>query len=272
MTEIRSTIHNHCTLCDGVSTAEDMARAAYEAGFTDFGFSSHGVTPFDMWYSLKDEKGYLDAVCRIKNQYKDKMRVYCGIEQDYYAPVADPSVYDFIIGAVHYIMLDGVYYPVDASQRLMADCIDKNFSGNSTAFAAAYYAVVAENVKAYRPDVIAHFDLITKYEADYKLFDEEDGGYRKAALDALEECAAIGGVFEVNTGAMIRARKKQPYPAPFLLKRLAQLNGRVLLSADCHDKRYLTYGFNQSLALIKECGFSRITVFEKGKFIDKPLG
>lgn len=269
--KILSTIHNHCTLCDGKSTAEEMAAAAFDAGFTDFGFSSHAVTGFDMGYSLKDEREYIEKIKAVKKDYSGKMRIYCGIEQDYYAPAAFPEEYSFIIGAVHYIKVKNTYFPMDASPELLAACIDTAFGGNSDKFAEAYFDIVVENVKLFKPDIVAHFDLITKYEADYKVFDDEDKTYRKIALSALDECAKSGAVFEVNTGAMYRANKKTPYPAPFLLKRLNELGARVLLSADSHDSGHLTYGFSESLELIKSCGFKNLTVFEDGRFIDKPI-
>ena len=47
MTQIRAGLHNHTTMCDGKNSAREMAEAAIAAGFTDFGFSGHGHSPFD---------------------------------------------------------------------------------------------------------------------------------------------------------------------------------------------------------------------------------
>ena len=52
--KITSTLHNHCTMCDGKNTADEMISAAIEAGFTDFGMSCHGYAPFDPEYSMPD--------------------------------------------------------------------------------------------------------------------------------------------------------------------------------------------------------------------------
>ena len=62
MTQIRAGLHNHTTMCDGKNSAREMAEAAIAAGFTDFGFSGHGYTPFDIWYSLKAEAGYIREI------------------------------------------------------------------------------------------------------------------------------------------------------------------------------------------------------------------
>ena len=55
--KVISTLHNHSTLCDGKSTPEEMVEAAIALGFTDFGMSCHGYTPFDLPYSVKSEEG-----------------------------------------------------------------------------------------------------------------------------------------------------------------------------------------------------------------------
>ena len=53
---LTSSTHNHTNLCDGRNTPEEMARAALEAGFTDFGFSGHSYAPFERDYSVKSEQ------------------------------------------------------------------------------------------------------------------------------------------------------------------------------------------------------------------------
>ena len=60
--KILSTLHNHCTMCDGKSTADEMITAAIAAGFSDFGMSCHGYAPFDPDYSIPGEDEYISAM------------------------------------------------------------------------------------------------------------------------------------------------------------------------------------------------------------------
>ena len=53
---------------------------------------------------------------------------------------------------------------------------------------AAYYEGLATRILAEaRVDIVGHFDLITKFNEDGRLFDENDPRYQSAALDALAE-------------------------------------------------------------------------------------
>lgn len=57
--------HTHSTFCDGKNTPEEIVLAALEKGFVSIGFSSHGYTPYDLRYCMKDTEVNLYAYCRI---------------------------------------------------------------------------------------------------------------------------------------------------------------------------------------------------------------
>ncbi|MCX6686830.1 MAG: DNA double-strand break repair nuclease NurA, partial [Methanoregula sp.] len=50
------------------------------------------------------------------------------------------------------------------------------------------YNQTVENVYKYQPDMVAHFDIVVKNNADGKFFDEDDKRYRSCAMDALTAC------------------------------------------------------------------------------------
>ena len=56
-----------------------------------------------------------------------------------------------------------------------------------------------------------------KYALSESLFDETSPEYRRLALDALERAFPCGGVLEVNTGAIARGYRDDPYPTAELL-------------------------------------------------------
>ncbi|MBR2870986.1 MAG: histidinol phosphate phosphatase, partial [Clostridia bacterium] len=119
MIKVTSSIHNHCTHCDGNNSAWEMAESAYLAGFTDFGFSSHSLiecTPA-VW-AMRDEKAYIDEINAIKKAYEGKMRVYCGLEVDYFSLPRENKGFDYLIDSVHKLYKDGKYFSVDSSREL----------------------------------------------------------------------------------------------------------------------------------------------------------
>ena len=62
--------HTHTSFCDGKNTPEEIVLYAIEKGCSSIGFSSHGYTPFDLRYCMKDTCGYITEINRLKDKYK----------------------------------------------------------------------------------------------------------------------------------------------------------------------------------------------------------
>ena len=104
--------HTHTNLCDGKNTAEEMVISAINKGFSAIGFSGHGYTAHDLSYCVKDIDGYIKEINRLKEKYKDKIQIYCGIEEDASSYVQREK-FEYIIGRSHYFNINGKYYPCD---------------------------------------------------------------------------------------------------------------------------------------------------------------
>ena len=80
-------LHSHTTFCDGKNSAEEMIESAIEHGFDVFGFSGHSYTPFDESYcmSLEGTKEYKHTVKALAEKYKSKIKILCGVEQDFFS-------------------------------------------------------------------------------------------------------------------------------------------------------------------------------------------
>lgn len=246
---IRSTLHNHTTLCDGRSSPEEMAQAAVAAGFSDLGFSGHSPAPFDAG-SLRDEAAYRETILKLREKYAGTLRVHVGMEQDYLAPVQRRSDWDYRIGSVHFLERDGEHHAVDWDETRFGALLAA-FGGPDHAV-RAYYASVTDMVRTQRPDIVGHFDLIGKFNADERFF-REDESYRRIALEALDAVIESGCVPEVNaSGFRWRGR---PYPDGFLLRRLRERNCPITLQADCHDARELLRFIPEAAALLRQHGF-----------------
>lgn len=103
--------------------------------------------------------------------------------------------------------------------------------------------------------MIAHFDLIEKFNEDGSLFDRNAPRYRAAALCALEQLRSAPVIFEINTGAIARGYRSTPYPAPFLLQAMQHSHLPRMLAADCHDRRFLLQSFAQYASLVTPGSF-----------------
>ena len=122
--------------------------------------------------------------------------------------------------------------------------------------AEEYYGLIGNLYEKTRCRVIAHFDLIEKFNEDGALFDRNDPRYRAAALGALERLRSAPVIFEINTGAIARGYRSTPYPAPFLLQEMQRMRLPLMLASDCHDCRFLLQSFAQYAHLVSPQSFT----------------
>ena len=269
---ILSNFHAHTTFCDGINTAEEMVEAAISKGFEAFGLSGHAYMGFETDWCMSPEMTaeYIAEMDRLKKLYSGRLALFTGIEQDYYSTEPTDG-YDYVIGSVHYIKKDGEYLLVDDSEEQTVQYVKRFYGGDYYAYTTDYFNTIADAARKMRPDVIGHFDLITKFNEGGKLFDETDPRYLKPALEALEAITETHKLFEINTGAMYRVGRTAPYPSATLLKVLKEHGGEIILSSDSHDCASIGFKFNEAAELAKSCGFiSAKTLTAKG-FVDYKL-
>jgi histidinol-phosphatase (PHP family) len=131
-----------------------------------------------------------------------------------------------------------------------------------------YYSRVANVVDVTHCDIIAHFDLVTKFNERLGFVDTDSKQYRSLALEALDALIEKNKIFEINTGAISRGWRKTPYPQDFLLKRLAEKKANVMLSSDSHSKDTVLYYFDEAIEYAKSCGVGELCIY-KNKKIEK---
>ena len=261
-----SNLHNHSNFSDGKHTPEENVLSAIEKNMLSLGFSDHSFTACDPSYCMWEEKydAYKQEINRLKQKYAKQLPIYLGMELDYYSTPVDRNEYDYILASVHYIVRDGICYPIDHSPQQQKDCANEVFGGDFVAMAKCYYDMLCEHIEKVEPTFVGHFDVITKFS----LMPEEDDGYRKIATEALKEILKHCPYLEMNTGAISRGWRKTPYPAAYLLDAVKEYGGQILLGADSHHKDNLTFHFDESVQLLKENGFDHICVFN-GKDFDQ---
>ncbi len=262
---IRENLHTHTLYCDGKNTAEEMILSAIEKSFTDIGFSGHSFTEFDTSYCMTETPEYRAEILSLKEKYKGKINVWLGLEKDYFSN-EDRGAYDYIIGSVHYVLKNGQYIPVDESAETIKNAVENEYGGDYSLFIKDYYEEVSLIVKKTDCDIIGHFDLISKYFDDLGI--EETESYLEIAFNALEKLIPEGKPFEINTGAIARGTKKFPYPSFKILKKINELEGKIIFSSDCHNKEYLDCYFEESLEIAKKAGFAARSVITDKGFIE----
>jgi len=258
---IKSNFHTHTIFCDGKDTPEEMVQTAIEKGFEILGFSCHSYFYPDREYTTNSETEplYRKAVAELKEKYKGKIEIFCGIEQDYYS---EPAIgYDYIIGSVHNVYKDGEYLTVDASPEPFMNNLNLHYDGDYDAFAEDYFGIVADVVNKTDCDIIGHFDLVQK-NSEKNGFGQSQR-FLSAAEKAVKALIPFGKPFEINTGALARKTRTIPYPSPEILKMIKDYGGKIVFSSDCHDRNYLDCNFAEIEKMAKDLGFTEHGIITK---------
>lgn len=263
-----SSVHVHSKLCDGKNTLDEMAVTAWRAGLKTLGFSGHSHTPCDIEYCMTQSRTalYKAQVAKLKERYAGKLDILCGLEWDLYSD-DDPTAYDYFIGSAHYVRgpKTGRYYEIDFREADLAACIQDDFDGDGLAVVEAYFDNVRQ-VAEHKPTILGHFDLIKKINKGNKFFDENSPRYAAAARTALEAAAANGCVLEVNTSSVYRGYREDFFPGEDILRAWKEMGGEVIITADAHEAKALTFGFDEAAAMLKKLGYDHVQVLGKDGF------
>lgn len=265
-------LHTHSTYCDGRDTLTEMIETAIEKGFSSLGFSGHSYNSFSKYgMSPENTEKYKKEIADLKQKYEGRIDLFFGLEAEMLSD-SDFTGYEYVIGSTHYLKIGDEIVGFDRTAEEMLAIIDKYFDGSGLAFAKCYYEHLATLHNYGKFDIIGHFDLICKHNETRHYIDESSKEYREYAFSAIEALRGKIPFFEVNTGCIPRGYRQAPYPAPFILKELKRQGFGAVISSDCHDRRYLDYGFSDAERLLLECGFTEKYILTKDGFKAVGLG
>ena len=259
-----SNFHTHTVLCDGKSTPEEVVLSALEKGFSSIGFSGHAPTDFDDSYCLKNVDEYIATIQKLKEQYKKDIEIYVGIEEDAYQQI-DRSKFDYLLGSSHYLKANGIYHQLDCGVEKLQKCLDA-FGGDPLRLAEAYYQQFTSYIKERKPDIVGHFDLITKYEESQTNWFLNHADYHKIAEKYMKIATENDVIFEVNTGGIARTIRTTPYPYENLLHLIKKADAKIILNSDSHHKDTIDCWFGEARKYLKEIGFQYLYTLYHNEF------
>ncbi len=246
---IRSDYHTHSTVSDGTNTPEEMVEEAIRKGMVAYGLSDHSHVPDGdrSLMRLDQIRPLQEEMARLKEKYKGRIELYCGVEQDYCSD-ASTDGFDYVIGSVHEIEIGGAYYHMGGNAEKMHSLADRFFGGDVYALIEKYYEMVSEIVEVTHCDLIGHFDHIAKKNLFQSSFDENHPRYVRAWQKAADRLLSYGIPFEVNTSSY-RDGRMTPMPAHPILLYLLDRGAEVVLSSDAHSKNLIGLDFDKFVTL-----------------------
>ncbi len=238
--------HVHSIYCDGKNTPRELVLTAIEKGLKKIGIVAHSYLNFEPKgsLSLENKPVFIAEINNLKREFNGMIEIFCGVEQDLLSNET-PDGFDYVIGSVHFLCIDGEAFAIDWSEEIFCDCVRKFFNGDFFKACEDYFENVIKVVEKYNPNIIGHFDIVNKFNEGDKLFDTNDARYIKAYKNAVDRLIEKNIPFEINVGAIKRGYRTHPYPSKDIIDYIKQKNGKLIMSSDAHDKESIAFQFDK---------------------------
>lgn len=213
---------------------------------------------------------YKEEIDRLKKKYAGKISIYRGMELEFFSDVPTEG-FDYIIGSVHYLKLDGKILGFDRKADETDAYIRDNFGGDGMKFAKAYFETLSNLPTKDSIDIVGHFDLVAKNNEPLRFVDEDSKEYLDLGFSAIDALKGKIPLFEVNTGCIPRGYRSIPYPKFEFLEEFYKKGFGAIISSDCHNKDYLDSHFEQAADLLKAAGFKSRWIYTDDGFKEVEL-
>lgn len=275
-----SNYHSHCSFCDGRSHPESYIQFALSKNFRAYGFSSHAPLPFKTNWNMhkEDMPEYLTEITRLKNKYKDRIEIYCGLEIDYLnesynatIPYFQSLPLDYRISSIHYIpqsnrMVENEMVCIDGSFEKFKQAIDKYYQNDIRLFVTDFYYSSMKMIEIGGFDIVGHADKVYMNVQRYPDFSLKASWYQDLVKDYFYLIAEKGYIVEVNTKNF--QRKQETFPHIHLFPLLKHFDIPVHVNSDCHFPDLVNDGREEVLKRLKIAGFKTTRELVKGKWED----
>ncbi|MDX9975940.1 MAG: histidinol-phosphatase [FCB group bacterium] len=258
-------------------TLRDILDAAVAYGYHTFGVTEHAPRA-EMRFLYPEEiaLGYdparlhaeFDAYARetetVVREYEGRLEVLRGFEIEvvphdrYVEPMLElrrRHAFDYVVGSVHHvddIPIDGPKEDFDSALRRF---------GSLESLTLRYFEQVTEMIRAIRPEVVGHLDLIRKNAPrDFPLDTPPIRRAAEAALVAAKDC---GAVLDLNT-AGYRKGLGSPYPAPWIVRLAAEMGLDFCFGDDSHCAADVGAGVDEARRYLLDNGVTSIAYWTRG--------
>jgi len=246
---------------------EDIILRYIELGFTKVGITEH-IPPINDRFLFADEKKagltaenifkrfeyYFKEINGLKKKYALKIKIFAGMETETYAGYIQHvknliSMFhpDYIVGSVHHIDDVCFDYSKDEYEKIALTC------GSYDVMYARYFDQQYEMIKALKPFIVGHFDLIRIYDEHYKkrLLKPE---IQLKINRNLKLIKSLNLVMDFNLRPLARG-EKEPYIAPSILKTVKEMGIPVVPGDDSHGVNQAGCHVDKAIKILQNFGF-----------------
>ncbi|MDE5849782.1 MAG: histidinol-phosphatase [Muribaculaceae bacterium] len=257
-------LHSHTEFCDGRASMEEMAKAAYEAGFTVWGTSPHSPICCPSGANMKagDVEAYIEASNLLKKEYGGKMRLLTGMEVDFISEDFGPHIdyfrslpLDYRIGSVHFVCTkEGRPVDVDGPADRFLKYLESEYAGDLRYVVETYYAEELKMLECGGFEIIGHLDKIGD-NGSHAMPDLEDKQWYAELVEKVIAAAVEKDVIiEVNTKKFDTGSRF--FPSERWWPLLKKYNAKLILSTDAHYPGKVAAGYSEAYERLRKYGMT----------------
>lgn len=168
---------------------------------------------------------------------------------------ANPNI-DYFIGSVHHIH----EIPIDYDTAFYVKARDAA-GGTDEKLFEDYFDSQYEMLKALKPKVVGHFDLIRLLSDEPNRNLRELKAVWEKAVRNLKLIVEQGGLMEINSSAL-RKGLEEPYPTRSICEEYLKMGGKLTLSDDSHGIAQVGTNFERAFEYLESLGVKELFLLE----------
>jgi len=222
-------MHTHTARCQHAKGEDrEYVECAIEAGYEVLGFSDHAPYLFEKDYispirmPMQELEGYVDSIYALKKEYECDIKIYCGLEMEYFPQYFDRTIEELDKYPIEYFILGQHFYTQEdgwnSLKKAQAD----------EAHLQLYVDRVMTGLKMDKFFYVAHPDIMC--------FVGENETYRKHMMPLIRELKDRGMPIEINMNGF---RAGLHYPTPAFIELGVENGNDFIIGVDAHSPEKL---------------------------------
>lgn len=224
---MKTNYHTHTVRCNHAKgTDREYVEAAIEKGVEELGFSDHSpyifkdghTSSFRMSLAAYDD--YFASLSALREEFKDQITLYIGLEMEYYRDDFDATLAFVKKHPIDYLIL-GQHF-IDGEPGCAANTAGSDDEGRLVKYVDRVIEAMGRGVYSY----VAHPDVLN-FTGDEEIYRREVRRLCKASLETETP-------LEIN---LLGIRDLRRYPNPVFWEEAGKLGCHVILGCDAHGPR-----------------------------------
>ncbi|HIF9389368.1 TPA: histidinol-phosphatase [Photobacterium damselae] len=251
---------------------EDVVKSAISKGIKILCLTDHAPYFVDSENRILGSElvSYVEEVRFMASKYSEKIKVLVGLEvdyhpkhEDYIANLIKSVEVDYVIGAIHYVYVDGIRINVWDIENIS----NKKFLDN-------YFFYLNKMIRSGFFDSIAHPDTVMRGGINVREFCER-------FVPLLQEMKVHNVAYEINCSSLSKSnydletnckiKGKAVYPNYDLVEIMVEQGLSFTIGSDAHDPSNVGSKVRENLEQCVEAGMNNIIYFEARRPIILPI-